>query len=90
MSEQLLNLSERVDLIDVLGLAIKELEGLLLHLILLFGCVCVVDDATLVGQGVMHGQLLLQLLDLSLHLLQEKFWILLDVDHRLIRDLHHS
>lgn len=90
MSEELLDLSEGVNLINVLHLSFKERKCLFLHDVLLLGCVRIVLHTALVSQSIVHGKLLLQFLDLPFELLAEEFWVLLNVDHGLIADLHHA
>jgi hypothetical protein len=57
---------------------------------LLLSSIGIVLHTALVGEGVMHGELLFQLLDLLLHTLKKKFGVLLDVYHCLVADFHHA
>jgi hypothetical protein len=56
----------------------------------LLGSIGVVLHTALVGEGVMHGELLFQLLDLFLHALKKEFGVLLDVDNCLVANFHHA
>jgi len=83
-------LSQRVNLFDVFGLPLEETVGLFLNDVLLLGSVGIVLYTALVCEGVMHGELLFQLLDLLLHTLKKEFGVLLDVDNCLVADFHHA
>jgi len=83
-------LSQRINLFDVLGFPLEVSVGLFLNDVLLLSSVGIVLYTALVGEGIMHGELLLQLLDLLLHTFKEEFRVLLDVDYCLVADFHHA
>ncbi len=74
LDEEFADLPEGLDG-DVIGLALEELLGDELLLVLLFGSVGLVADASPAGEGVVHGQFLLQLPDVLLVLLQQQFGV---------------
>jgi hypothetical protein len=57
---------------------------------LLLSSVGIVLYTALVGEGIMHGELLFQLLYLLLHTFKKEFRVLLDVDYCLVADFHHA
>jgi hypothetical protein len=61
--KDLSHFSERVDLANIVASAIKELTSDLVNADLLLLAVVAVGDAATIGQGVVHGKLLLQLFD---------------------------
>lgn len=83
-------MSQRINLFDVLGFPLEVSVGLFLNDVLLLSSVGIVLYTALVGEGIMHGELLLQLLDLLLHTFKEEFRVLLDVDYCLVADFHHA
>ena len=74
-------MSEGIDFINVFRFALKELVSLLLHQVLLFGGVSIINYTALVSKSIVHGQFLLKLLNFAFHLLAEKSGILLDIDN---------
>lgn len=83
-------MSQRINLFDVFGLPLEVSVGLFLYDVLLLSSVGIVLYTALVGEGIMHGELLLQLLDLLLHTFEKEFRVLLDVDDCLVADFHHA
>ena len=90
LGEELFDLPHGVQLFDVFHFSLQVVESQLLHGILLFRGVGVVLHFALVGQGVVHGELLLEVSDFLFELFKQELRVLLDVDDRLIADLHHA
>ena len=89
LDEKLFDLSEGLDL-DVLELALEVGGGDVLLDLLLLGGVRVVGDSSPSGEGVVHGELELQVTDFPLLLLEQDRWVELDVDPGSVGHLHHS
>lgn len=80
LAEDLANLSKRVDLADFIAITSQELSSDLANGLLLFLAVIGVIDTASVGEGVVHGQFSLKLLDFVVVALNQQVGVSNDID----------
>lgn len=71
LGEEFLHLSHRIEIFHIFNFSLHKLAGYTLEFILLLRCIRIILNFALIGQSIMHGQLLLQVTDLLLVLFQQ-------------------